>query len=268
MLIVSFIITILIQIGLPVGLALWITRRYSVSWKLIVIGMLTFFGSQVVRLPLLQVMTNLFQNGTLPVPPIEWQLPFNAAVLGLTAGLFEETARWLGFRAAKEPGKQHKGALALGIGHGGAESVFLVGLPVLLNFITMLVMTQVGVEGMNLPADQVEAAKASMASFWALSWDYPLLGGVERILAIAMQIGFAMLVWQAVARRSWLWFAAAVLAHALVDFGAVMLAQSGINYWLVEAALGVPALLAVGLIVYFWKREQSAAQIEPAVEVV
>jgi len=266
MLIVSFIITILIQIGLPIALAVWITRRYKVSWKLIVIGMMTFFGSQILRLPLLQLLTNLFQNGTLPMPPFEWQMPFNAVLLGLTAGLFEETARWLGFRYAKEPGTTHKGALALGIGHGGAESVFLVGLPVMLNFISMLVMTQVGVEGMNLPADQIEAAKSALASFWALSWDYPLLGGVERILALTMQIGFAMLIWQAVVRRSWLWYAAAVLLHALVDFAVVMLAQSGVNYWLVEAALGVPALLGAGVIVYFWRRERNV--VEPVVEVV
>jgi len=57
----SFILTVLIQIGVPLGLGFWLARRAAnagvftrkAAWGIFGVGVLTFIGSQVVHLPLL-----------------------------------------------------------------------------------------------------------------------------------------------------------------------------------------------------------------------
>ncbi len=55
-----------------------------------------------------------------------------------------------------------------------------------------------------------------------------LIGLWERISALVLQLGLSVLVWAAVRKGGkWLWlFPAAILLHALVDAGAVLLQKS------------------------------------------
>lgn len=80
---------------LSVVLAFYVTRKFSLSWKLILAGGLTFIASQIFHIPVVSGLTAMFRNGMLPAVPAAWATLFNAAVLGLLAGIFEETARWI-----------------------------------------------------------------------------------------------------------------------------------------------------------------------------
>ena len=81
-----------------------------------------------------------------------------------------------------------------------------------------------------------------------------LLGGVERIFAVALQISLSVLVWFAAKRpgKRWL-FPAAIGLHALVDAAAVILAGKCGNLILVEVGVGVFALLYVLIAKLVWK---------------
>src|SRR4030095_15995572 len=98
MLATAYLINALAMVVLPIVLAFFVTRKFSLPWKLIFAGGLTFIASQVLHIPFLRWLTFLFQSGALPSVPAAWKSLFNAILLGLLAGIFEETARWVLFR--------------------------------------------------------------------------------------------------------------------------------------------------------------------------
>ncbi len=93
MLTVAYLLSVSGMIILPILLAFYLTRKFKLSWKLVLAGALTFIASQVLHIPLVYGLTALFNNGTLPPIPEAWTAIFNAILLGLLAGIFEETAR-------------------------------------------------------------------------------------------------------------------------------------------------------------------------------
>jgi uncharacterized membrane protein YhfC len=83
------------MICVPVLLGIWLTRKFKPGWRLSGIGAVTFFLSQVLHLPFNSLLNSLFLRGILPLPPTAWRVPFKALVGGLSAGFFEETARYM-----------------------------------------------------------------------------------------------------------------------------------------------------------------------------
>ncbi|MDE6063803.1 MAG: YhfC family intramembrane metalloprotease, partial [Lachnospiraceae bacterium] len=80
---------------LPIGGAVVLMRRKKGAGKTFLFGMLAFIVSQLLlRLPLLQlVLPQYAWFAVLQLDPWRYGL-----FLGLTAGLFEETARWIAIR--------------------------------------------------------------------------------------------------------------------------------------------------------------------------
>jgi thiazole synthase len=90
------------MILLPLLAGFFIARKFKLSFKdfrvLFVAGALTFIASQVIHVPLVFGLTALFSKGLLPSMDKSVTLIFNAIVLGLLAGIFEETARYILFK--------------------------------------------------------------------------------------------------------------------------------------------------------------------------
>jgi len=78
----------ILMIALPVVLGILLERKFHLGWGLWWIGAGTFIFSQVGHIPFNIGLTALFQRGVLPSPPQSWTLVFNAAILGLSAGLW------------------------------------------------------------------------------------------------------------------------------------------------------------------------------------
>ncbi len=97
----TYIISLLLMIGLPIALGYFVIRYLKVSWWVVLTGVLTFIGSQALRIPASYGLSALFQNGTIPTPSANWIPVFNGLVAGLLAGVFEETARLVGFMFLK-----------------------------------------------------------------------------------------------------------------------------------------------------------------------
>jgi len=88
-------ITISLCIIIPVILAILVRRRFRVSWLLFGVGSFTFIGSQVVHIPLNNLLSKI---GILPAgTDTGWMIAQTAIVLGLTAGICEELARVVGY---------------------------------------------------------------------------------------------------------------------------------------------------------------------------
>lgn len=246
MIYVAFIFAALLEILLPLGLFLWLKRRYGVSWLLFGVGVLTFIGSQVVHIPLLLGVQALLK---FQLPPYAIGLGANllyAALLGMLAGLCEEPARLVGYRLLKTRANSFGAALALGAGHGGIESI-LVGVSLVGNFVLMVMVQQSGTAvGPVTP----ELAAKTLSGDWYM----PLINFAERLFAVVLHLTLSVMVWWAVSRRAWGWFVGAVLYHSMVNALAVSIVLLGGSVYLVEGILALLTVINLGGLVWLARR--------------
>ena len=249
MLIAAFVITFSLQILLPFLLGWFFARRMGASWRVFGVGVLTFIASQIVHIPLLGGLTALFQRVDLPasIGASAW---FNPVILGLAAGICEETARFVGFKLIKKRAEPFASGLMLGAGHGGIESI-LVGLTVATTLVLMLVG---GRSGANLPPSMGQLT-SQVVSGWAAAPLDVFAGLVERVSALTLQVALSVMVWTAVVKRKAIWFWLAILWHAIVDGVAVYTVQTlRLGVWSIEAIIAAMALASLALIFYLnWR---------------
>jgi len=237
----------LLMIGMPIALGVWLARKTKAPWLLFGIGAATFIGSQVVHIPLNAGLTAMFKAIWPSPQPQPWHIPFNAVVLGLTAGLCEETARYVGYRWLAKKARYWRDALMLGAGHGGTEAIIL-GILVGLAFISMAAMRQMDLTTQGLTGERLVLAQQQIAAYWSAPWYMALMGAVERLFAIMIQVSLAVLVLQVFTRGDWRWLVVAIGYHLIVDAMAVVGVQSRWPVLVIEATVAVFALVSLAII--------------------
>ena len=211
----------MLMLVIPLGLGVFLYRRLKADWRIFGLGMLTFIGSQVLHIPfnnwtLLPILENLGVGPSLP--PGSLQLALFALVVGLSSGVFEETARYIVYSRWLEEARSWKDGLMFGAGHGGVEAL-IIGVIVLLAFLQALTIRNGDMS--QLPPDQLEAALAFSDAYWSNPWYFYLLPLMERISAIIFHLSASLLVMQAFTRRKISWYLAAVLLHTFFNAAAV-----------------------------------------------
>lgn len=232
------IVEIVLMIGLPVAAVVFLTKRWTLPWRLALAGAATFIGSQVAHIPANSLLNTIFQMTERP-------LIVQAIVLGLSAGFFEEIARYLAYRYWQEQARSWRQATLFGVGHGGVEAI-LTGILVAVTLANVIFLTNVeDPAALELP----EGVMDQVAEFWAMSPTMPLLALAERVMALVLHISLSTLVVMTF-RTSWIWpLLAAILWHALTDAIAVYASQT----WgavAAEGALAVIALISAGILIY------------------
>ncbi len=247
-LVLSYAIAIAFDIVFPLIVGYVIHRRYNVRWRFFLYGALVFLLSQILtRVPLVQIAQVMLAS-TLQSSTTLLYIWF--VLLAVTAGLFEEIGRYLGYRYLVKNDRSWQVGLMYGAGHGGLESMLLVGGLALLGFINVIAVTTTNFSQMNLSPEQLAQIEQARQQIAALEWWMPLLGAYERFITIFFQLALSILVLQVFVRGSWLWLILAVALHALVDFAALVLVQQIGGVW-TEAALTLLLPISFGIIYYF-----------------
>jgi uncharacterized membrane protein YhfC len=238
MLSAAYILSFLGMIVLPIVLWIYFTRKFALSWKLVLAGALTFIASQVLHIPLVFGMNSFLQ--TLP-------LLASAILLGLLAGGFEETARYVLFKYILKNSRSWKEGILVGLGHGGIEAM-LLGILAAVGFVTMLGYRSIDLSTVpSIPADQLELARQQVEAYWSAPWYIALMGFVERIFAIALHVSLSGMVLYAIVYRKPVWFWLALLWHAFVDAVAVYVGQQ-IGILAVEGIVAVFAIISLWIV--------------------
>jgi uncharacterized membrane protein YhfC len=199
---IAFIIAVLIEIIVPLIIAVIIARKYKTSWAIFFLGMLLFFVSMI-RVPLNSYVSGIIQS---KIPAI-YVVPGILLLASITAGIFEEGVRVLAFGAIIKK-KDYYNGLMYGIGHGGGgESMMFVGLSTLANFIIYRFFPGI------LP-------EASIMQLNNTQWYMPIVGALERIFAIIIQLALSVLVMNAFIKKRYYFITIAVIIHIVVDFTA------------------------------------------------
>lgn len=248
MLYFTYALNFLLMIALPILLGFFFARRYGLAWRLFIAGGLTFIAAQVLHLPFNFLLTQAFKKETLPAPPEQWHLIFNAIILGLSAALFEEIARYLSLRYFLKNARSWKEALMFGAGHGGTEAIILGGLAALA-YVNLIVLRDNPQLMESLPAAQLQAVQDQLQAYWSAPWYMSILGAVERILALCFHLSAAVLVMQTFLRKQWRWLGLAIVWHWLLDGLTVYVAGTW-GALPTEGVLAVLALVSLAII-YF-----------------
>lgn len=233
-----------LMIFIPIVVAIFIRRRTGAPWRLFFIGAVTFIASQVLHIPFNAIVQ---RSGLLSTDTTVWSsLIIYALFLGLSAGVFEETARYLTYRFWAKDARSWSRGLMLGAGHGGSEAI-LVGALAAVNFVALLVTVNNETAMNALPADQRSLVTSALAQIMDAPTGTLLLGAVERLFAITAHLAMSLLVLQVFLRRNIVWLFASIGFHTLLNMVAVI-AASRLSPFATEGIIGLFALLALVII--------------------
>lgn len=213
----GIIFTVGVTIGLPILALLY--ACYKKRYIPFLLGVLAFVVSQIlIRIPILQYLGEhstgyLMFNTTQPV--------LFAVVIGLSAGVFEEIARFIAMRFFMKQ-RDWKAGFLFGAGHGGIEAVLLVGI----------------------------STVSLLFSSTAIAYNQDFfMGGAERIFAMMLHVGLSIIVLQGVVQKKFLYVVFAILIHGLVDalVGIIPLYMQGDSMMIVlEGTVAIFAFIVVG----------------------
>lgn len=238
---IHVIITMLALFAFLIAAVWYARKKYKINFAVLGLGAVAFFASSQV----LEKIVHLFilhpqKDGTVPLMT---ENPLLYVIYGICmAALFEETARLIFFKwLEKKRTLEDSDALAYGLGHGGLELLYL-GMGSLISLLILFSLLESSNPDLAnlLPQNTLETVQSLSG------WQVYLLG-VERVLALVMQIGLSFWVYQAVRQKKWIYLVAAYGLHALFDL-APSLSQVG---WLSNPLL-VEGLLAVEVIIFIY----------------
>ncbi len=236
----------LLEVVLPIALGVFLWRKLKVKWLPFLAGAVCWFLAYLIRSPInsygsVWIYTN-FEGVAL--------LYLSIAFPCLTAGLFEEGARWLAFKLFVKDHKLENG-LMYGAGHGGIESILLVGVSVLSTAISAYFYPQMYTSAQLATI----AATPEWVAFIAL-W--------ERIATITFHVAMSVLVLESFKPGQGYYLGVAMGAHFFLNFTALYALQ-----WGIVQSEAVVTVWGAASLYYLWTTWKSykAATAAPAVEV-
>lgn len=254
------ILNTLLMVGIPCLLAVILIRRGNDGFRPIGIGVAAFVLSQVGHIPFNQfVLLPALEGWGIGLTQSGWKLLVMGIAVGFSAGIFEETARYLSFRfwLNKEPNMLLP--IKYGVGHGGIEA-FLLGILALYALIQVLTL---GGEGSldSFSPEQADLIRAQILAYWDVPWQHLLLGAWERVSAMIFHVGASLMVYKSVRKKKPSWLAIAVLGHTLLNAFAVISSQK-MDFVLVESILFI---FSLGWLIWAWAlREREVEELKPA----
>lgn len=247
-----------LMIAIPTILGLYFTGKFKLNWRLWWIGAVTFILSQVGHIPFNLGIEYLFKNNILPIPPQSWRGLFNVVFLGLSAGIWEETFRYIVYRWWARDARSWRRALLLGAGHGGIEAI-LLGIIVLITYFQMLSIRSSDLSTIA-PPEQLDILTSVVASYWSTPWYGSLLGSIERVFAIIAHLSLSVIVLQVILRNQHRWLWLAIGWHAFLNAGALYVAQKWGPY-AAEVFLAGVALVSIWITLRLYQAEPVLEQL-------
>ncbi|MBE7005457.1 MAG: YhfC family intramembrane metalloprotease [Ruminococcaceae bacterium] len=229
---------------LPIGLLIWWRRTRKAKLLPALVGALVFVVFARVLEALLHMVCIMGDN------PVAHAINGNVWLYmlygALAAGVFEECGRYVGFRflLTKRRFPERDTAVTYGIGHGGIESILLVGVTFGL-YAAMAALLNAGNTDAALALANGDPAVLSQlaAQLGQLTPGACLLNMVERLFAIIFHIGLSIYVFLAVRDRTQRsWFPFAIALHAIADMPAALYQKGMLPMWSVELWIAVVSL--------------------------
>ena len=216
-------LTAVLGIALPLTAAIiWCKKKHE-PFTTVLIGAATFLLFAIVIEKPLQAIVISFDNPVsqfVNARPVLWGI-----IVGLFPGVFEETGRFVAFKTVLRKRTQRETGLSHGIGHGGFEAMFILGITYLEYFAFALLLNQglfmeLLIEPVkdSLSSDaiaQITGIVEQITTFTAATMGLAL---VDRLLAVAYHIGASIMVFYAVKdKKKWWLYPLSIIIHTVID---------------------------------------------------
>ncbi len=248
-------ITLFLSLIMPVLVVFLLCLKRKISFIPVGVGALVFTVFQLlIRIPALQMLAQIPAFAAFLARPIA-----GGIFLGLTAGIFEEVGRYIGYKLLLRQKRAWKDGFAFGLGHGGIESIVLVGMTYINNIVLSLMLNN------GQQAEKIISALPT--GTWeqiydALTQTAPhifLVGGIERIFAMVIQVAFSILVLYTIRKKNIFYLVLAVLLHLVVDGPLALLRPHGL--WVIE---GFVCICAIAGLIYIVASRKTFQKLDEA----
>jgi uncharacterized membrane protein YhfC len=259
-------INALLMLVPPIVLGIVIARKRGIGWGVYVAGAVTFILSQVGHIPFNGLVRPSLNNMLSGLPETAALIGL-AVFLGVSAGVFEEVARYLTYAYWRKDARTWGKGMMLGAGHGGMEAIF-VGLSFTATFIALSAYDAGMLPNLlaSVPAEELPEAEvliqAQILELQTLPWYGRVLGGIERLFAITLHLSLSLMVMQCFTQRKRWWLVLAISWHALANAGAIIIIGLT-NEYLAELFLAFMALASLLIIRHFKEPEPVEPEPEP-----
>lgn len=237
------VLTAAISVGFPIVMIVYFKRNYNASLFYLVTGALVFTIFQLlVRIPLLNWLggqfwfyTYIVQNKVLYI-----------VILALTAGLFEEGGRYIAFKFLLIDKREWENGIIFGIGHGGVESILLVGVNYLVFIFISLYLNFGLFENIIKWIPDVDTL---IQLFQGTSPSLYFLAGLERLFTMIIHVGLSLLVLNSVRIGKNTGLVMAIGLHTLLNASVLLISS---NIWIME---GIVAIGAIFSAIYIYRKK-------------
>ena len=221
---VAMVVTLLICMVVPiVALIVYAVKNKGKGvWLAWFIGAAGFFVMQIIiRTPILSLLS--LNEGFVKFAN-DYYIVY-VLILAFTAALFEVVARFVGALILKK--KQcYEVAVGAGLGHGGIEAMFLIGMTYVNNLLYSVMINTGAFDAMVESTAQMGVDAQTLQALWdvktALIDTTPamfLLAGYERILTIIVHVAMTVLVFYFVnKKKGFLGILLCLFMHTVIDF--------------------------------------------------
>lgn len=213
------IITLILSIGLPIGLVIYYYWKDEISLKAVFIGALMFFIFQIlIRIPLLEYLQTQTWYQLFAIR----NLILTVLLTAFSAALFETVGRYIGLRFILKNCLERKNGIAYGIGHGGIEAILLVGFTYINNVLYSILIntgTTVAI------SDQLISKLINTPSYLYL------FAGIERASTIFFHIAAALIVTYGILNKKKIYILYTILLHFILDGISSVLLVIGFPIW-------------------------------------
>lgn len=211
-----------IGILLPILVLLIWKKRTGSKIKPAVVGAIVFvlFAQILEGIPKF-----IFFAGVLPISDYVWSHTWTYVMTGcLLAGIFEEVGRYVAFRFFLRKYQDRKDAITYGIGHGGIESILVLGIAGISSIGMAAVINNGSMEQSlaNLSMGQARSIELQVAAIVGYGAVRMLLEVLERVVAMTLHIALSVIVFQSVRAKKIGFLFLAILLHACFDIPAAL----------------------------------------------
>ncbi len=216
--ILAFIVSLVVQVGYPLAIAILYRRRTRAPWQVYIYGAAIFAVFQLFTWLPLSTYLDIVIGAHLATEmgAFLWLM-----AMALLTSAIEEAGRWLGYRYLFPRGGYQlnwRNGVMYGLGHGSLETLLLIAGLTFVNLLAYVALSRMEPEILlsEMGMGASPAFREALQSIVNASWSQPLVVAWERVLALPHQVAWSLLVMSSLAWRQKRWFGFAVLYHASV----------------------------------------------------
>lgn len=231
----AMLFTLIISFLLPIALWIIFRRKDKRLSSAVIAGAIGFIIPQfIIRIPILQKLSANEQWISFAIN----NKILHIALLAVTTALFETAGRLLVFKGILRKRLSYNAALGAGIGHGGAESIGLIGVTYLNNVILSFM-----INSGTAPYIKNALIDTPASTF--------LAAGIERVFTIPFHIALSVLLCLFITKgKTVLGTFICIAIHFSIDFIiSTLFAYFELSLWTVEGIIFIVAAASIFLII-------------------